>query len=111
MERLKTFIKIKEMQTLSLGDGKKKKKITGIPNFDDANKAGGKYSEHCTLFLTEGISAKTFSVSGLSVIGRDYYGIFPLKGKVMNVRAANNRQIANNNEIKYIKQILRVTKQ
>lgn len=106
MERLKTFIKIKELQTLSLGDGKKKKKITGIPNFDDANKAGGKYSEHCTLFLTEGISAKTFAVSGLSVIGRDYYGIFPLKGKVMNVRAANNRQIANNNEIKYIKQIL-----
>ena len=106
MHRLKTFIKIKELQTLSLGDGKKKRKITGIPNFDDANKAGGKFSGQCTLFLTEGISAKTFAVSGLSVIGRDYYGIFPLKGKLINVRSANNRQIANNNEIKYIKQIL-----
>lgn len=40
----------------------------------------------CTLILTEGDSAKTFAMSGINVIGRDYYGVFPLRGKVLNVR-------------------------
>ena len=33
----------------------------------------------CTLILTEGDSAKTLAVAGLGVIGRDYYGVYPLK--------------------------------
>ena len=36
--------------------------------------------------LTEGDSAKALAISGLSVIGRDKYGVFPLKGKVLNVK-------------------------
>ena len=52
---------------------------TGIPKLDDANDAGGRNSEYCTLILTEGDSAKTTAVAGLSVIGRDRYGIFPLR--------------------------------
>ena len=66
--------------------GKKKIKLTGIPKLDDANKAGGRESKKCTLILTEGDSAKTFATSGLNIIGRDYYGIFPLKGKLLNAR-------------------------
>merc|ERR1719183_2805587 len=61
------------------------KRVMGIPKLEDANDAGGKNSEDCTLILTEGDSAKSLAVAGLSVIGRDKYGVFPLKGKVLNV--------------------------
>jgi DNA topoisomerase-2 len=52
---------------------------TGIPKLDDANDAGGFNSERCTLILTEGDSAKTLAISGLSVVGRDHFGVFPLR--------------------------------
>lgn len=51
-------------------------------------------------------SAKAFAVSGTSVIGRDYYGIFPLKGKLLNVRTATMKQLSSNEEIKNLKTIL-----
>ena len=81
-------------------------RISGIPKLDDANMAGGKHGDKCTLILTEGDSAKALAVSGLSVVGRDYYGVFPLKGKVLNVREANHTQIRDNAEINAIKQIM-----
>jgi len=66
---------------------------------DDANDAGGKNSLGCTLILTEGDSAKSLALSGLEVIGRDRYGVFPLKGKLLNVREAGYKRIIENNEI------------
>lgn len=56
-------------------------------------------SQDCTLILTEGDSAKTLAVSGLGVVGRDRYGVFPLKGKLLNVRDATNPQVLKNEEI------------
>jgi DNA topoisomerase-2 len=71
-------------KSMSKTDGKKGiKRITGIPKLEDANKAGTKQGHMCTLVLTEGDSAKALAVSGLSVVGRDYYGVFPLKGKLV----------------------------
>lgn len=55
--------------------------------------------QDCTLILTEGDSAKTLAVSGLGVVGRDRYGVFPLKGKLLNVREASNPQVLKNEEI------------
>ena len=46
------------------------------------------------------------AVSGLSVVGRDKYGVFPLKGKVMNVRDATTEQIMKNVEITNLKKIV-----
>ena len=66
--------------------GKKKRKLTGIPKLDDANFAGSAKSKDCTLILTEGDSAKSLAMAGLSVVGRDYYGCFPLKGTSANKR-------------------------
>lgn len=54
-------------------------RLAGIPKLDDANDAGGRNSERCTLILTEGDSAKALAVSGLSVVGRDKFGVFPLR--------------------------------
>ncbi|XP_056335728.1 DNA topoisomerase 2-beta isoform X2 [Danio aesculapii] len=84
----------------------KHSKIKGIPKLDDANDAGGKHSSECTLILTEGDSAKSLAVSGLGVIGRDRYGVFPLRGKILNVREATHKQIMENAEINNIIKIL-----
>jgi DNA topoisomerase-2 len=67
--------------------------VQGIPKLDDANDAGTKNSSDCTLILTEGDSAKALAISGLSVVGRDRYGVFPLRGKLLNVRDATHQQI------------------
>uniref|UniRef100_A0A8C1K2T9 DNA topoisomerase 2 n=1 Tax=Cyprinus carpio TaxID=7962 RepID=A0A8C1K2T9_CYPCA len=84
----------------------KHSKIKGIPKLDDANDAGGKHSSECTLILTEGDSAKSLAVSGLGVIGRDRYGVFPLRGKMLNVREATHKQIMENAEINNIIKIV-----
>ena len=82
-------------------DGKKSKRILGIPNLSDANDAGGKYSLDCTLFIVEGLSAKTLVESNLDILGRDKNGIFPIKGKFLNVldmephKAMKNEELAN----------------
>lgn len=98
-------VKSKEMRELSKTDGVKKTRIS-IPKLDDANWAGTRRSHECTLIVTEGDSAKTFAISGLSVVGRDKYGVFPLRGKLLNTREASSTQIANNAEISNVKQIL-----
>jgi len=86
-------------------DGKKISRII-VPKLDDANLAGTKDSAECTIILTEGDSAKTMATAGLSVIGRDRYGVFPLRGKILNVKDATLQKITDNNEITAIKKIL-----
>ena len=98
--------KAKETKALSKTDGKKQYRLTGIPKLDDANKAGGSEGYKCKLILTEGDSAKASAVAGLSVVGRDYYGIFPLRGKLLNVRDASPTQLIKNEEINNLKKIL-----
>lgn len=80
--------------------------LQGIPKLEDANDAGTKNSQQCTLILTEGDSAKTLAVSGLAVVGRDKYGVFPLRGKLLNVRDGNMKQVAENAEINAMIKIL-----
>ncbi|ODQ67105.1 type II DNA topoisomerase, partial [Nadsonia fulvescens var. elongata DSM 6958] len=87
-------------------DGNRKKRLTGFVNLEDANKAGTREGYKCTLILTEGISALSLAVAGLAVVGRDYYGAYPLRGKLLNVREASHDQIMKNNEIQAIKQIM-----
>ena len=86
-------------------DGKKKSTVR-VNKLDDANWAGTAKSEQCYLILTEGDSAKTMAVSGLSEVGRDKYGVFPLKGKVMNVKDVTQKKIWENDEISNMKKIL-----
>ena len=98
--------KAKENKSLSKTDGKKQFRISGIPKLDDANKAGGSEGHKCKLILTEGDSAKASAIAGLSVVGRDYYGVFPLRGKLLNVRDATAAQLLKNEEINNLKKIL-----
>uniref|UniRef100_A0A7S2RU85 DNA topoisomerase 2 n=1 Tax=Mucochytrium quahogii TaxID=96639 RepID=A0A7S2RU85_9STRA len=107
VENVLYWAKAKDMKELSrkLGGGKKNK-VKGVEKLDDANNAGGRNSERCTLILTEGDSAKTLAISGLSIVGRDNYGVFPLRGKLLNVREASHSQILKNEEIQNIMKIL-----
>jgi len=105
VEDLIALVKHKEMRELNKTDGRKTVRIR-VENLEDANMAGTVKSKDCTLILTEGLSAKTFAISGLSIIKRDFFGVFPLKGKLLNVREATAKQLQTNEEILNIKKIL-----
>ena len=111
VERCITYYEFKESKKLKANDGKKSSSLRGIDKLDDANWAGTNKSSECTLILTEGDSAKSMAIAGLSVVGRDRYGVFPLRGKVLNVRDRMNtlkgkQQIADNTEITNLKKII-----
>jgi DNA gyrase/topoisomerase IV subunit B len=86
-------------------DGKKTNRIF-IPKLEDAIWAGSSRSDQCTLILTEGDSAKTFAMWGRSIVGNERFAIYPLKGKVLNIRDATVSQLMNNEEINNLKQII-----
>jgi DNA topoisomerase-2 len=93
------------LQQLGIGpNGKKSKRqlMSLIPKLDDAHLAGTDRGWDCTLILTEGDSAKALAVAGLEEIGRDRFGVFPLRGKFLNVRHATVSQLSNNAEIQAI---------
>nr|XP_030695599.1 DNA topoisomerase 2-alpha isoform X2 [Globicephala melas] len=107
VESILNWVKFKaQVQLNKKCSAVKHNRIKGIPKLDDANDAGGRNSTECTLILTEGDSAKTLAVSGLGVVGRDKYGVFPLRGKMLNVREASHKQIMENAEINNIIKIV-----
>ena len=87
-------------------DGSKTKSVRGITNFIDANFGGTAQSKDCVLILCEGLSAMSGIVSGLSSEDRNTIGIYPLKGKLLNVRGEQLKKISENKEINDIKKIL-----
>lgn len=105
VDRVLSITEQQNQKKLTKTDGKKTSRII-VSKLDDANLAGTKDSEGCTLILTEGDSAKTMAIAGLSVIGRDKYGVFPLRGKIMNVKDAALQKISDNAEITALKKIL-----
>jgi DNA topoisomerase-2 len=106
VDQVLELAKFKENAGLKKTDGKKTVTLRGVPKLEDANKAGGSESTKCALILTEGDSAKAFAMAGLGIIGNDYYGVFPLKGKPLNVREATTTQLSDNEEINNLKKIL-----
>lgn len=87
-------------------DGAKKKTIRGLPKLEDALWAGTTKSSECTLILTEGDSAATSAITGLKVVGREKWGVFPLKGKMLNVKDISQDKFNKNEELTAIKKIL-----
>ena len=87
-------------------DGSKTKNVRGIENFMDANLSGTAQSGSCILILCEGLSAMSGIVSGLSSEDRNIIGIYPLRGKLLNVRGETVKKITDNKEITDLKKIL-----
>lgn len=87
-------------------DGSKKKTLRGMPKLVDATLAGTAKSDQCTLILTEGDSAASSAIAGLAVVGRELWGVFPLRGKLLNVRDVSADKFAKNEELTAIKKII-----
>ena len=102
MEHIEDIIKSKEMMALRKVTTKSRQvKVDGL---DPANNSGGKMSHECSLFICEGLSAKTYVVAGIDEgvygkKGRDWFGILPVTGKILNVRNATPTSIASNKVI------------
>lgn len=106
MDAALQLTEVKQNKAVKKTDGVKSKNIRGIPKLTDANWAGTDKSKNCMLILCEGDSAKAGILSGLSSEDRNVTGVYPLKGKLLNVRGEPIKKIADNKEITEIKQIL-----
>ena len=106
METACSLTEVKDLRLVKKTDGVKTKTIRGIANFIDANNSGTQHSKDCILILCEGLSALSGIVSGLSSDDRNTIGIYPLKGKLLNVRGEQLKKIADNKEITDIKKVL-----
>lgn len=106
VDKVLEISQIQSNKTLQKTDGKKKNTIRGLPQLEDANWAGTNKSSECVLILTEGLSAASMAIAGLAEVGRNKYGVFPLRGKILNVRDAAITKISDNEEITNIKKII-----
>ena len=101
-----SITEVKENKAAKKSDGAKVKNIRNIPKLVDANFAGTAKSNDCVIILCEGDSAKSGIISGLSRDDRNTIGVYPMKGKMFNVRGESVTKISDNKEIAEIKQIL-----
>ncbi|CAB3401699.1 unnamed protein product [Caenorhabditis bovis] len=86
---------------------KKSSNVRDIVKLEDAALAGtSRNSKSCTLIVTEGDSAKALALAGLEILGRDAFGVFPLKGKLANVANLDEATARGNNEIASLMRIL-----
>ena len=106
MDAACALTEVKENKIAKKSDGVKTKSVRGIPKYVGANFAGTDRSGECTLILCEGDSAKAGIISGLSTSDRNTIGVYPLKGKLFNVRGESNQRILDNKEISELKQII-----
>jgi DNA topoisomerase-2 len=106
MDAACAITEVKDTKVAKKTDGVKSKSVRGIPKLTDANWAGTDKSHMCTLIFCEGDSAKAGIISGLSSEDRNTIGVYPLKGKLLNVRGELPKRISENKEITEIKKIL-----
>ena len=106
MDAACALTEVKENKAAKKTDGTKSKSIRGIPKLTDANWAGTDKSKDCIIIFCEGDSAKAGIISGLTSEDRNTIGVYPMKGKVLNVRGESTKKISENKEIAEIKKIL-----
>jgi len=106
MDAACALTEVKENKAAKKTDGVKSKSIRGIPKLTDANWAGTEKSKDCIIIFCEGDSAKAGIISGLTSDDRNTIGVYPMKGKILNVRGENIKKISENKEITEIKKIL-----
>ena len=106
MDAALQLTEVKENKAAKKTDGVKSKSVRGIPKLTDANWAGTEKSKDCIIIFCEGDSAKAGIISGLSSEDRNSIGVYPMKGKILNVRGENVKKISENKEIAEIKKIL-----
>lgn len=97
---------VKSVKDSKKTDGSKTKNIRGINQLTDANWAGTSKSNQCILLCGEGDSAVAGIRAGLTTEDRNIFGIYALRGKMLNVRGEAMSKISKNKEIQDLKKIL-----
>ncbi|KAH6895425.1 DNA topoisomerase [Thelonectria olida] len=105
LQNIMDFAEKKADKLMAKSDGSKRSRVSNN-KLVEANLAGTRRGHECTLILTEGDSAKGLAVAGRAILDPDRIGVFPLRGKMLNVRDASIDQITKNQEIQNIKQFL-----
>ena len=115
LKKINNLIKVSINEQVEMEERKKLKtvnknvkrstKIYDIPKLMDAEKAGTQESNQCKLFICEGDSAAGLGRILLSQSFK-YNGLFPIRGRLLNVRSASAKQIAENEEIQHLVRIL-----
>lgn len=106
MDQACAINEIKEQKALKKNDGIKVKTLRDLTKLLDAGYAGTSKSSECMLIICEGDSAKAGITSGLTTEDRKRIGVYPLKGKILNVRGETMKKINDNKEIHELKRIL-----
>lgn len=109
LERAVRLSEFKAGKSLKKSDGKKSKRPKNLKAIHAIYAGDKKRSQNCVLILTEGDSAQTTAVAGLSAFTeeeRKHYGVMPLKGKIINPKDSKATTIEANKEFVEIKQIL-----
>ena len=107
VERLHAALREKQYASLSKTDGKMSKFVK-LEKGRDAVNAGELKRMQCTLCATEGKSGAGYMNTYISLLeeGWSYYGVFPMKGKGLNVMNVEDKRIEKNTEIKILKKML-----
>lgn len=108
MNRLEASVLAKSMKDISKTDGKKVSNLVIKKDFDDANLAARSRSLECTLYIVEGHSASGYPKRRISKLpgGKDLNGVYPLQGKVMNVKTHTIEKVNKYEEFENLKKIL-----
>ena len=107
MSFIDAILDVKELGVINKNQPKKRG-FSAIDGLTPANKSGGKDSHKCTLILCEGLSAFNYVVTAMKfdtdidgLSGSDWFGIYPLRGKIMNtqddalLKVSKNKIISN----------------
>ena len=108
MDRAKKLAEFKAKEKLSIKtDGSRGGRVYHAKLVDAT--AVSKSPSKCTIVFTEGDSAASFMAKGIKGIPdneHQFWGWFPLRGKLLNVRGATIKQLQDNEEIMMIKKII-----
>lgn len=106
LEVIRSLCYKKDLKLFTATDGKKKKHVK-VLNLQDANFSGTKQSGECSLYVIEGLSASSYAeIIRDNTKGKDYIGVYPLRGKLLNVTNAKSTKIADNKVIGKLKEVL-----
>jgi DNA topoisomerase II len=107
IQAVQETLESKRKRLVSKTDGKKVRRVN-IAKAEDANMAGSTESTKCVLWLCEGDSAKNYALTLLENLpgGRNYNGIYPLSGKILNTMKASAEQLTKNKQVLELKIML-----
>lgn len=112
LDEIRDKLAEKDDEKLTKTDANSKRRAIHVKDASEANYAGvQKYVKDCVLWLTEGASAKKYVDNRIANMpgGKDFNGVYGVRGKFVNVTKAANSKLSDNSEYKDIKALLNLS--